>query len=430
MEKREASAEQKAATLKSHFADSFAEIMVTFHPDDLPNDPPGKASNLKWVYNSLLAHLWASGQDFSEVLLTVSDADSEFHKSYFEELVKDYLQVPPDERNLRIFQAPILHIKNYHRQPSPVIVGTMFTTMQELAAIGDPNATRFPYSTYSLSLELVRRVGGFDPEWIAEDWHMGIKCYLLTLGHASVQPILVPICNFTPEDTTWWGTINARWSQAKRHALGFSDLAYYFMMLPLIYAHAASKPSGSRSRYIWAFGAMVINSLALVNRIISVHVVIGIITPYGILQLLFRLGMQFFMCEDRHVVDLWYRTSFWFGMMFPFTAILMLFVTSLFHIIYHLAESHIEKEQSGQSMIFRINAFHWVYTAVCFIFFGPLYFAGLAYAVWRAALLLLVSPTFEYEVASKRTEAAAKRTDASRTNVREKAPLTASSLRK
>merc|ERR1712232_1409366 len=126
--------------------------------------------------------------------------------------------------NLLIFQGAILHVKNYHRQPSLVAVGTMFTSMQELSAMGDPNATQFPYSTYSLSLELVRRVGGFDAEWIAEDWHMGIKCYLLTLGNSRVVPILLPVCNTTPEDSTWTGTIYARWAQAKRHALGFSDI--------------------------------------------------------------------------------------------------------------------------------------------------------------------------------------------------------------
>jgi len=403
MEEREEGAEQKASLLKSRFAGSFAEILITLHPHGLPDDPPGKASNLKWAYESLLTHLWASRQDFSEVLLTVSDADSEFHERYFEHLKSSYLEVPQDERNLRIFQAPIFHIKNYHRQPSLVIVGTMFTAMQEMANAGDPNSTQFPYSTYSLSLELVRRVGGFDPEWIAEDWHMGIKCYLLTLGHATIQPIMLPILNFTPEDTSWWGTLIARWSQAKRHALGFSDLAYYFMMLPLIFAYASSKSSESRMEYLWAFGSMALHGLRLVNRIISCHVIVGVITPYGILQFIFRIGMHCFMSPERHAEDLWYRTSFWFSCILIGTVSAMFLVTSLFNVTYHLSKGRIEEEQPGPSVIFRHNLIHWAYTAFCFLVFGPLYFCGLSYAVCRAALMLLVSPTFEYEVAKKIT---------------------------
>ena len=46
---------------------------------------------------------------------------------------------------------------------------------QELSGLTDPNAVRFPYSTYSLPMTLARDVGGWDVEWIAEDYHMGIK---------------------------------------------------------------------------------------------------------------------------------------------------------------------------------------------------------------------------------------------------------------
>jgi hypothetical protein len=402
MEKREQASVDKAAILKERFSDCFAEMLVTLHPSDLPNDPAGKASNLKWAYDCLLAHLWSNGQGFSDILLTVADADSEFHERYFEYLEASYLEVPLEERGLRIFQAPIFHIKNYHRQPSPVIVGTMFTTMQELATTCDPNVTQFPYSTYSLPLELARRVGGFDPEWIAEDWHMGIKCFLLTFGQARVQSLMIPICNFTPEDETWCGTVFARWAQAKRHALGFSDLSYIFMMFPLIYAYASSKTS-QRSRHLKAFWIMLVNGLRLVNRIISVHVIIGVITPYGILQLLFRCGMEWFMPHHRYSMNLWSRTDFWFATIFIATIIVMLMVTTLFNIIYLMAHGRIEKCNSSKSFFFRYNLIHWLYTALCFLVFGPFYFAGLAYAVWRAAILMLVSPTFEYEVAMKRT---------------------------
>lgn len=280
-------------------------------------------------------------------------------------------------------------------------VGTMFTALQELAAAGDPNSTQFPYSTYSMSLELARRVGGFDAEWIGEDWHMGIKCYLLTMGLARVKPILLPICNFTPEDTTWWGTVIARWSQAKRHALGFSDIAYYFMMLPLMYAYASSRSSESRGKYILAFWGTAINGLRLVVRLINVHVIIGVITTYGVLEFTFRIGMEIFMHKERRISELWLRTGFWFQCMFIATIGFMLLVTSVFNLIYHFAKGRIEKEGSRPSVLFRSNFVHWMYTALCFIAFGPVYFAALAYAVWRAAVLVLVSDAFAYEVAPK-----------------------------
>ena len=65
----------------------------------------------------------------------------------------------------------------------------------------------------------------------------------MTLGRTSVEPVLCPVVNYVPEktddnthETAWWGTCMARWTQLQRHALGFSDFSYYFMMLPLVFS--------------------------------------------------------------------------------------------------------------------------------------------------------------------------------------------------
>lgn len=74
-------------------------------------------------------------------------------------------------------------------------------------------------------------------------WHPNSRCFLMTLGRTSVEPVLSPVVNYVPEktddkthETAWWGTCMARWTQLQRHALGFSDFSYYFMMLPLVFS--------------------------------------------------------------------------------------------------------------------------------------------------------------------------------------------------
>ena len=64
----------------------------------------------------------------------------------------------------------------------------------------------------------------------------------MTLGKTSVEPVMTPVINYVPEkmdeetkETEWWGTCMARWVQLQRHALGFADFSYYFMMLPLVF---------------------------------------------------------------------------------------------------------------------------------------------------------------------------------------------------
>jgi len=401
MEEREGDhAREKAETLRASFAGSFRDIMVSTHPGDLPNDPPGKASNLSWAFKRLMEHLAAdTSTDLSKVVLTVADADSEFSDGYFEHLTRSFIEAGPERRELRIWQSPVFHLKNYHRQPMPVMVGTMFTCMNELAALCDPNAVRFPYSTYSLSLSLVRRVGGWDPDWIAEDYHMGIKCFLLTLGQTTVEPILLPTVNYTPEESSsWWGTILARWAQAKRHALGFSDMAYYFMMLPLIFSHAVSADRGIQT--LRAFWSMATYGVTLLVRLVNVHVVIGVLSTYSLGSSLLRVVMLVFIAADRNINFLFTRTQFCPQLLMGSGLVCTVLVSGLFISVYGLVQDRIE----GPPPL-RYAALHFARNAVTIIVCGPIYFFGLGYCIWEAAIRVLFSRSFAYEVAPKPTVA-------------------------
>jgi hypothetical protein len=150
----------------------------------------------------------------------------------------------------------------------------MFTSMIELSFMADPNGIRFPFSSYSIPFELATMVGGWDPECIAEDWHMGIKCFLFSLGRAEVRPVMIPTLNYSPEGAGWFGTCSARWLQAKRHALGFSDLSYFFMMLPLIFLYTVSEKNrhGATMADFWY---LVFKGLAYIVRLVNTHAIIG-----------------------------------------------------------------------------------------------------------------------------------------------------------
>lgn len=57
-----------------------------------------------------------------------------------------------------MWQPPILHYKNYHSQPVIVKMASLFVAQYELATLADDTATSLPYSTYSLSSTLAKRV--------------------------------------------------------------------------------------------------------------------------------------------------------------------------------------------------------------------------------------------------------------------------------
>lgn len=396
MEEREDNVQVKVETLKAMFQQDFAEILVSFHPASLRNHPPGKASNTAWAYMVLIQHLRRNGMDMSKVILTVSDADSEFHRSYFECLTHSYLQTAPEKRDICIWQSPILHLKNYHRQPFLVAVGTMFTCLQDLALLADPNTVRFPYSTYSLSLTLARRVGGWDPQWIAEDWHMGIKCFILTGGRSYVEPLLLPTVNFTPEESTWWKTINARWVQAKRHALGFSDFMYFFSMLPLYFGHAAS--AARKHGYLTSLLVSLrvfLGGIPVIVKFVNVHVILGILTPFSSITFLLKMLMSILMENDRDIGYLVKHTDWSLMVMMLASYASAAFTFGLFVAVYELVRDRIDGPAYKSIVV------HFFTAIFMFIVFGPSYFFMLGCAVWRAVLSVLMSDTFEYEVAPK-----------------------------
>ena len=49
MEEREKGSKEKADTLLKEYQDRFRFIIASFHPPNLPNEMPGKASNTRWA---------------------------------------------------------------------------------------------------------------------------------------------------------------------------------------------------------------------------------------------------------------------------------------------------------------------------------------------------------------------------------------------
>eukprot|EP00933_Yihiella_yeosuensis_P058230 TRINITY_DN5855_c3_g1_i1.p1 TRINITY_DN5855_c3_g1~~TRINITY_DN5855_c3_g1_i1.p1 ORF type:complete len:815 (-),score=112.75 TRINITY_DN5855_c3_g1_i1:443-2887(-) len=396
--------EKKAEALRNRFGKKFREIYVSYHPDNHPKEPRGKASNVSWAFNRLTEKLLSEegGKDMmNKVILTVADADSQFSKGYFENLTDLFLQSDENVRYARIWQSPVLHVKNYHTQPSPVVVGTIFTAIAELAALSDTNAVRFPYSTYSLSMNLARRVGGWDTEWIAEDYHMGIKCFLMTLGQTTVEPLLLPTVNYAPEEESgnWLANCYARWVQAKRHALGFSDFAYYFMMLPLVFGYTASKVAKERRLSgLRDFSKMAIYGTSNIIRLVNTHVLLGVLSTYGFLEVVLKGVMLLFFRQDRQLDLLFIRISFFPAFLMVASVICTVTVCHLFNQAYKMLKDRMDGEPYWA---FKHDSVNWLVNCVSMGLCSPVYFLGLALAVWTAAIQVLTHSHFEYEVAPK-----------------------------
>lgn len=277
-EEREEGCEEKAASLRLEYEDQFRFVTAAFHPPNLPNHVPGKSSNECWAFFQLqkeLKSMYGIQEDDPRVVITVIDDDSELHENYFEAVTYHFIAAEEAQRYLTIWQPPIVHFKNYLTQPLLVRTASLFTSLHELACLANPIDCHVPFSSYSLSLMLASSVGGWDPDFISEDWHMMAKCSLMTEGRVRVRPIFLPLMNYAPEEETILATLKSRWTQATRHALGVSEIVYVVCNM-----YIGALETGSPARAITFLWRM----FPIVGKFISVHFVVATLAVWPMLS--------------------------------------------------------------------------------------------------------------------------------------------------
>jgi hypothetical protein len=83
-----------------------------------------------------------------------------------------------------------------------------------------------PMSSYSLSLRLLDSSGYWDPDVIADEWHMFIKAYFNREGKVELERVFLPFMATAVTGHTWWEAVKNRYLQTLRHAWGSKEVGY------------------------------------------------------------------------------------------------------------------------------------------------------------------------------------------------------------
>jgi hypothetical protein len=141
----------------------------------------------------------------------------------------------PETAQTTLYAAPIIFDRNAHNVPAIVRVADILWSAAGLSNLYSGSAVAPPTSVYSLPLELVDRVGGWDcdSEAIGEDLHMYLKCFFALNGNLTSRTILSPVSQ-TNVTAGGFGNgvsgilkdMRARYKQAIRHMWGALDSGY------------------------------------------------------------------------------------------------------------------------------------------------------------------------------------------------------------
>jgi len=223
-EKREGKeAKEKALKLKEEFKRVFGNLLITFHPD-LPGEVKGKSSNIAWAGKIAKKKVVdEQGINIDYVTITSNDADAILHPQYYAYLTFSFLDNP--QRYTKIWQSAIQFYNNIWKLPAITRAYNRVSSVVQTGILLRKDRL-MNFSTYTISLKLVDKIGYWDTDVIPEDYRMFFKAFYATKGKVEVEPIFLPAYCDAAESTSFWKTVVNQYEQIKRWAWGVSDDSY------------------------------------------------------------------------------------------------------------------------------------------------------------------------------------------------------------
>lgn len=215
--------EQILKRAQTEFGNSLGEIIGTMHPADLPDEIPGKGSNLHYAERQLQREVDRRGWNYDTIIATMCDIDTVVHSQYFSYLTYVYATHP---RPTRSSYQPIAMYNN-NLWDSPAILrlmafGTTFWTFTMLAR-QDALVT---FSSHSMSFRAIVDAGFHDKRIVSEDSRIFYQCFLAYNGEYAVTPLYLPVSMDTVRDDRWWQSIKNLYRQQRRWAWGVEHVPF------------------------------------------------------------------------------------------------------------------------------------------------------------------------------------------------------------
>ena len=223
MEKREGeTAVTRANILIEKYKTKFGYIGAVYHPD-LLNEVKGKASNSTYAAKFISEVVREKNIDPSKVTVTSCDADSLIPSKYFSYLT--YLFLTDKDRYFHFYWAPVLLYSNYWEVPLPVRIQSTIFSIVRLSILSRPDSL-IQVSTYSMSLNLLEKVGYWDTDIIPEDWHIFLQAFFGLGEKVKTIPVYLIISRDAAYGKTFMASMKNRYEQEKRWAWGITDVPY------------------------------------------------------------------------------------------------------------------------------------------------------------------------------------------------------------
>jgi len=224
-EKTRDSVELIAEKIKEKFSRNFFRFLITWHPQNLPGEIPGKGSNETWAVKEAKGKIIDRTKiPYHNIIYSSFDVDTVIFPRYFSCLTYYYLTAKDPLRTS--FQPIPLFINNIMQAPGFSRVFAFSATFWHTMNQERPEKL-ITFSSHSMSFKGMVDVGFKQTNVVSDDSRIFWQCFLKNNGNYQVQPIYYPISMDANVAKTFFRTLINIYKQQRRWAYGVADIPYF-----------------------------------------------------------------------------------------------------------------------------------------------------------------------------------------------------------
>jgi len=220
-------ARKTAIRAEAEFKKHFGAFITTIHPSDLPNEMPGKGSNISFAAEETRKMvLDPRGISYDRVIVSAFDIDTVAHSDYFNCLTWYYLNHP--RRNHASFQPVPLYNNNIWQAPAIARVIATSSTFWQMIQQERPEKLA-TFSSHAVSFEALYKGKYWQRNMVSEDSRIFWNLFLAHDGDYEVVPMAYPVSMDINVAPTFLGTCINNYKQLRRWAWGVENVPYILM---------------------------------------------------------------------------------------------------------------------------------------------------------------------------------------------------------
>ncbi len=215
--------EANAELMRKKYDHVFGHFFVTVHPNNLPDEIPGKGSNLNYMGHWAQGELDRLGVAYEDVIASSLDVDTVVHPQYFAHLTHAYATAPNPTR--ASYQPVVVFNNNIWESPAPVRISAFGTTFWLLGELARPNRL-WTFSSHSMPFKMLVDVDFWEKDMVSEDSRIFLQGVRRYLGDYRVEPLYLPVSMDAVAGGSYWGSLKALYKQQRRWAWGVEHFPY------------------------------------------------------------------------------------------------------------------------------------------------------------------------------------------------------------